>query len=1112
MKETRISELEIKMNVIGKMTEFFVKRTEMAALLVLLTLAIGIFSYIQLPKESLPEIVFPSITVSTVYPGASPEDVEGLLTVPIEAALGRLSDVEDLFSQSGEGLSVVTVSFTEGVDMDSKKIELDNALADVRMPEGALEPESFIFKTSEIPLISVSLVGEDLYELTEVAEAVEKDLEKLSGVDDVNVFGGAEEEIQVTVDSDMLVEEGLTLNDLSNALAAANISLPLGETSTSGNRFTLRIDETLNDLDSIRETPVLIPGREPLIIDDVAEVAYGRKKVTEFNRTFTEDGRLSNSVFLNVIRENRKDVIGTSDDVKNRLEALEGSLIPSDVDVVISRDTADLVRDDLDSVLGNALSGLIVVVLVLFLFIGFREALIVAITIPLTLMATLGTLSFFGITLNTFAVLGLIVALGLLVDNTIIVMENMDRLKRKGLDYEKAAVFGTNQVGFPITAATMTTVAAFFPLAILPGIIGAFINTIPRTIIITLLLSLAFAIAVTPSVYALVNRTVKQKTIRKKWMALSAGLLKVMLVGGLSVLAFYGEELWLGIPVIAAVFFMTLTGLKVFRDSSVQMEDYRIVKAYRNFIYNTVRSRVRMAAVVVFAAVLLASSALLFTSGRLKVAFFPQTEPSSLTINVALPSGQSLDMISEKVGEVESLLMASEHVKQFNTTIGGNEINNSVITLDLRDNDSNGFDQMDRIQTKLSEVEGADITVEAVAAGGPPVGKPIEVKFVGDSILANKEAADTFTDLLQDTEGVFNIEQSQAEGSSELLLDIDMNRAAELGMNPIYIASQLRDYTEGIVATSRTENGVQTDVRVMVIPQLIDGRDQSDNLGESDSTTAGAVLQGIQIKTPLGVFVALDEVVDIKASTGISGITRENGNRTVTVTADLRNGYNASEVMDGLKASMAEAVIDDSVAVNYDGEAAGISESFNDLFRSMILAVFLVFMILTIQFGSIKQPFIILSTVPMALIGVLYGLAATGNEFGFYAFMALVSLVGIAVNDAIVLIDYMNYLRKQGVPFYDAVAEAGRTRFNPVLATTMTTIGGILPLSFKNAYYAQFGFALIFGLLVTTMLTLVMIPVFYSVFEGKKVRKSQRNSNDTAAEEVDLDSSHIPAA
>ncbi len=1071
----------MKKNLIGRVALLFVKRFELTVLLIGMISLLGVVSLILLPKESLPEIVFPTLTVQTVYPGANPVDVEQLVTEPLEARLSGLDDVTDLVSSSNYGFSFITVSFEESVDIDQKKVELDSVISDVRLPESASDPVTSTFKTSEIPLISLSLAGDyDLYELTEYADVVKNELSRIPGVENVLVFGGSEREFQVDLDAEKLSQAGLTTNDIVMTLQGDNVNFPLGDVQVGNENYSIRVDESYTSIGDIGDTLIINPLGESYRLDELGQVIDGNKAVTEFNRSYTKDAGLGNSIFLSVIRQNRSDVIGTSDRVKETLEGAVGSLIPSDISVVISRDTAVQVDDDLSSIQSNALSGLFVVILVLFLFIGFRESLIVSITIPLTLLATLGVLSFVGITLNTFAILGLIVALGLLVDNTIIVMENMDRLKGKGLSIKDAAVFGTNQVGYPIASATLTTVAAFFPLAILPGIIGAFINTIPRTIIITLVTSLLLAVSITPSVYHFVFKTFRKDKKVSRGMLIAGKVMKLLFVVLLSVFAFYGEEVWIGIPIIASVFFLTAIFIKEFftgKDAifmkKVEGRENKILNGYQSFMTDLTKSRIKMSFVLLIAIGILASSSMLIANGSLKIAFFPETEPRSVALEIVTKPGTGLMQTSEIISEIESILMEEPAVKQFNTTVGGNEVNSGMITLDLNP-EFDGFKSVEEIRQSLSGVEDAEISFEAQGAGGPPVGKPIEVKIIGDDIEVNKTLAKEYEDALSKIEGAYNIQNSMKDGASQLIYDIDEDKAKEVGLSTGYIALELNRLIDGQVATTVNNNGELIDVRVSL---------QDKSVTDIDK---------LQLTTPMGQIVDASDFISIREAVGVSGINREDGNRVITLSADLEQGYNAGESLEIFKKSVAAIDIPKNTIVDYGGESAGINESFGDLFRSMIIAIFLVFIILTIQFGSVKQPFAIIMTIPMALIGVLYGLYFTGNEFGFYAFMALVSLVGIAVNDAIVLIDYMNYLRSQGSAFFEAIGEAVRTRFNPVLATTMTTIGGILPLSFKNSYYAQFGYALIFGLLVTTLMTLVIIPIMYSLLEGGKDRKALR--------------------
>jgi len=1035
-----IKELNIKKNIIGKTAKLFVDRFELTVLLIGMITLLGIVSLIFLPKESLPEIVFPTLTVQTVYPGANPVDVEKLVTEPLESRLGSLDDVTDVSSSSNYGFSFITVSFEENVDIDKKKAELDGALSDVQLPDKALEPVSSTFNTSEIPLISLSLTGNySLFDLTEYAEIVRTQLERVSGVDSVLIFGGSEREFQVSLNSEKLNEAKLTSDDVIRSLQGDNVSFPLGEVQLSEEQFTLRIDESFTGAQDIEKTIVVNNLGQAYFITDLGAVIDGNKAVTEFNRSYTKDSGLGNSVFISVIRQNRSDVIGTSNNVKETVNNAVGTLIPSDLSVVISRDTAVQVQDDLNSIQSNALSGLLVVILVLFLFIGFRESIIVSITIPLTLLGTLSVLSFVGITLNTFAILGLIVALGLLVDNTIIVMENMDRLRNKGLSVKDAAISGTNQVGYPIASATLTTVAAFFPLAILPGIIGAFINTIPRTIIITLVTSLILAVSITPSVYHFVFKFFSKEKELNKWAQITAKIMKLIFAATLSIVAFAGKGVWIGVPIIATTFFVTALFIKEFvANKGSETDSNWFIRGYQELMTDLTKSRLKMTFVILIAIGVLVSSTMLIANGSLKIAFFPETEPSSLQLQISTKPGTGLEETGNIISGIEEILIDQETVAQFNTTVGGNETNAGVINLDIKP-EYDGFDSVEEIRESLAQVTAAEITYQAQGAGGPPVGSPIEIKIVGNNLEANKILSDEYASVLAGLDGTYNIENSIKDGSSQLLFDIDEEKAKDYGLSTGFIAFSLNKLIDGEIATSVNQNGELIDVRV--------------SLEDADVTN----LDTLEITTPFGTAVTANEFITIRESVGISGVSRQDGNRVITLTSDLDQGFNASETLEIFQSRVEEIELPQGTTIDYGGESAGITESFGDLFRSMIIAIFLVFIILTVQFSSVKQPLAILMTIPMALIGVLYGLYITGNEFGFYAFMALVSLVGIAVNDAIVLIDYMNYLRKEGMPFFESIGEAVKTRFNPVLATTLTTIGGVLPLSFKNSYYAQFG-------------------------------------------------------
>lgn len=1058
-------EKKIKINIFGKAAKLFIDQFQLTLLLMMLIVAIGIVGLLTLPKESLPEIVFPAITIQTLYPGASPEDVEALVTEKIENKVKDLDDIDTVESETGFGISVVTVTFQESVDIDRKKIEVDNNLRELAFPDGVFDPASFVFSTSEIPLMNISVAGDyDLASLTAFAELIQNEVEGVAGVDSVTIDGTVAEEIEVVLNELEMMKYGISFAKVRDAIQSKNFDAPLGELSLNDTRYNLRVKESYESLEEIENTQI----QEGIYIKDIGYVTDGFAPITSYNRTFIRgiDDKAKASVFLTVSRKVNSDVISSSEGVKKLLSESQGTLYPEDLTVYVSNDLAVNVNSDLEKIQSSAWSGLLVVIIVLFLFIGIKESMIVATTIPLSLLGTLGVLNLFGITFNTFAVLGLIVALGLLVDNSIIVMENIDRLSKKNFTPIDAAYYGANQVGYPVSSATMTTLAAFFPLAILPGILGAFVSTIPITIMITITVSLLVSLLITPSLSARILRGKKRGIKFPKWLRVA---LSVSIVAGLSYIAF----LDIGSMTITYVMVAVFSLLMFFRSlggSERGLEESKLTLRYSQFIRWIAIKKWRGALVLLIGLLSLVASFSTFATGALKIAFFPVNEPTSLTITIDTVGGMTLDNTDAIIREIEDKLYQVDTIKQFNTTVGGSEIDRAVISVELDVTDFSGFESRERIEGALGMIPGAIVNIQGIASG-PPVGKPLELQIIGDDLRASTDFADEIFNYIATIDGVYNIESSVSVGVPQLVFDINDYKALTYGISPIQVSNHLRGELNGVEAATFNKDGEEIDIVIRRNIDLVDSLEKVENL---------------YIPTATGNMVPLSSIADIEEVGGISEISRKNGERIISVSADLKEGYNINNVVTRIKNSYPDNDIPQGVKLKYSGDVEGIEQNFGNLLQSMILAVFLVFIILTVQFKSIGQPFIILSTLPMAFIGVIWGLIITGNEFGFYAFMGLVALIGIAVNDAIVLIDYINYLRLEGMSVSEAIMEAGKTRFNPVLATTLTTISGVLPLAFKEAYYAQFSFALIFGLMVTTLLTLIFIPTIYSLFNRKK--------------------------
>lgn len=1079
-KDDRITiELHRPKNFLGKISDYFISNFQMAILVVLMLVTVGIFGALTLPKESLPEIVFPAITIQTIYFGAGPEDVESLVTDKIEKKIKDLEGIDNITSDSNFGFSFVTVTYKEGVNINQNKIELDNALREIDFPEGVQDPSSNIFKTSEIPLMEISVAGPySIFTLTQLSEDIKDAIEGVKGVDSVDVYGGLSRQIQILLKPVKMIELGITQNDIQNAIKGLNVSVPIGEADLNGVRYTIRVDESLTTIDQIQNILVRTANGTQILLKSLAEVIDTSEPITSFNKTYVRDGsnQTFSSVSLQVTRKASSDVIGSSDSIKKLLETKKGILYPDDLKLTVVNDLSESVSKDIGNIQDSALSGLIVVIIVLFLFIGIKEALIVSITIPLSLLGTMGILNFFNITFNTFAILGLIVALGLLVDNSIIVMENIDRLKKLGFNVKEAASIGTNQVTFPLLASTSTTVAAFFPLAILPGILGDFISTIPITIIITLIVSLTVSILITPAIASRILKDGKKKFSHK---GSSIGkLILVAIVAGSSYYAFAnnGRAILLGLT--GMTFFTILIVIKLWSKKEIT-EESKFVQRYGKFIKSIVKSPKKKVLAIVIGIVVFFGSFSLFFIGALKVSFFPISEPNSVNLVVDPPGGTTLkdtEIITERVLKI---LRDNPNIAIINATIGGNEIDKAQISAAFVSKDElteSGFEVLEGIEGQIKKIPGAQITVSGVAAG-PPVGKAIDINLMGEDIEGSKKLAETYAKALNEIEGVYNVDVSAKTGVMQYLINIREMKAQTYGLTSSSIAQQLRGCITGVTVT--TIRSQREDVDVVIKKKEAILKDIQN-------------IQNLYVTSSNGEKIPISSLVDFVEIAGLSSIKHDSGERIITISADLKKDFNVNDVVDIFKEKTSDDQIPKGIKVDFGGDVAGIQDNFISLFQSMILAIFLVFIILTIQFKSIAQPFIILTTIPMALIGVMWGLVLTGNDFGFYSFMGIVALVGIAVNDAIVLIDYMNYLRSEGIEKNEAIVKAGMTRFNPVFATTLTTISGVLPLAFKEATYAQLSFSIIFGLLVTTVITLVFIPIVYSIIEGYKEKYTKK--------------------
>lgn len=1069
-KLEHIPELKAKQNLLGHIAEFSINRYRIAYLIILGIVLSGVLAYLAIPRESMPEVALPYANIVVIYPGASPEDVESLVTDKIESKLSGIEDIKEVKSRSYAGYSNVDIKFEFGVDTEIKKTEIINVINRIDFPTEVETPDVMFYSSSNESVLGINLYGEySPYQLSKAAQDIQERLELVSGVEKVKIMGDVQREIHIYVDPLKLMNYGLSVSELQQSLTQSNFKLPVGDSNLNGTYYNLRVDESFESIEEIEKQVIRNRNGELLLLKDIAEITDSHEKSNQRSQIYIKNANFKegsvSSIYLSVTRSSGADVLGVCNAVKNVLESGKGTLYPKNMNVYYWNDRSIDVESDLSNVVQNALSGLLIVVSVLFLFIGIRESVIVSLVIPLTLLTTITYLNARGMSMNGLTILALIVSLGLLVDNAIVIMENIDRLRIYGVDRVTAAKSATNQVAPAIFASTMTTIAAFVPLFGLPGDAGEFIKIIPETIIVALAVSLLVSLTITPTLCS--RYLPKVKVLKKKTMGVKRAA--VLLVAAASYYAFSQN----GMPSIMAIAASAIFGigmcLRQFKFENKTFEESKLIQWYEGMIRQIVTSKKEKLKMIVAGFVLVVICIATIPLGLLKISFFPTDNVNAITVGIETPYGATLEETYQVTENVESILYTIPEITNFGSVIGGRNPQFSNVNIELLDKterDRHVTEIIDELRERFEEVPGATIYASPLDNNPGGGGRPFQLYIKGSNINELKGAGLEMIKVLKNIPGIINPTVNLQDGIPQLKADINKTKAIAMGLNPQQIAMEIRAYVNGINAGTYIEDQNEFDIVIKSSQQWIESMDE---------------IYKIHFTAMDGTRVPVDAVANFKIEKGVAVILHKDYNRIAVVSADVDTEANLSQIMDQFMNEFDQSSLPSGVALEVGGEEAETNESFLGMLQGMVIAMILVFIILAVQFNSIIQPFIILLTLPMALIGVISGLLLTGNTFGFYAFMGLVALVGIVVNDAIVLVDYTNYLKKNGYAQIDAIVEAGKTRFIPVFATSITTIGGILPLAAKNAYYGQLGFGIVFGLMVATIMTLGYIPIFYSI-------------------------------
>jgi HAE1 family hydrophobic/amphiphilic exporter-1 len=1093
-----IPEIKQEKNFLGKISSWLIDRYRVVYLMIILIIGAGLFSYNQMPKESFPDIEINYLFVTTIYPGASVQDVESLVTDVVESAIEGVEGLDKATSTTGAGYSQVILEFEENTDMNQAKLDVQTVINDIRFTDGVMDPNVIQMETGEIPIMNFTLTGDyDLVEIDGYAEALQSEFEALPGVKNVEVSGGKEREIRVSIDQNLLYEYGITTNTIFNALAGSNVQLPLGDSNLDHINYSLRVDESFKTLDELKSIVLTSGPGGTVFLSDVSVVTDNYKTPDSEAYTYTKEFSLSEKatpvITMSLYRETGADIIGISESIKALIEEGRGFVFPEDLSVIITSDESDQVAESLDTVLSSALGGLLVVIAVLFVFIGLNESLIVALVIPLSLLISLIVMNFGGITINNISLVAFVIALGLLVDNAIVVMENIDRFRDKGLDRITAAKIGSNQVGPAVMAASITTVGAFIPLALQGGMMGQMISILPKTLIITILASFVVSIGVTPN---LSSRLLSKYKNEDKKHSKGRDIVSIIFVFLLTFIAFMDHwkiTLW---SVGLSIAFAGIMVLKIlFRDRKdkdrLEGKDHKTyIDHYIKWLQPFFDSKLKRWSVFMVAFVVLVLAIATIPMGILEMELFPEEEPNSASIEVVAPEGYLLSDTYQITKFVEAELYKMVDLESFDIVVGGNKKNEATITVNFLDTEirqNSGYESVDYLRDMVKTIPGADFNVSSQSSMGPMTsGSDISVGVQGENLTELNAVANQYLAILETIEGVDSPTVSSKDGVKEITVEIDKNKAAYYGLNPGGIASDLRQRISGLTVGSYKEAGEAYDITIYYDENPLNSVEEFDT---------------IFFTNQMGQKVPFSEVASLSFAEGMARIDHEDGLKVVTVFSNVENGYNATLIGEAFNEKIAAIPLPTGVEVASGGEFRDTQEQVSTMLMSFMVAIFIVYMVLVIQFNSFQQPFVILMSVPFSLIGIIFGLIVTGNNLGVYAMMGIVALVGIAVNDAIVLLDFANYQRKMGMTIKEAVTDAVKIRFLPVIATSLTTMGGVLPLALYNESFSQLGFAIVFGLFASTILTLLVIPLIYFMMESSSNnRKMKRKAKKMAVE------------
>lgn len=1019
---------------------FFIEKHHFTVLLGAVLVFAGTYAVITIPKESSPEVQIPVGVITTTLPGASAEDVERLVTDKIEDQVIGLAQVNKVTSNSSNGISSVTVEFDANADIDKSiqllKDEVDKAKPD--LPEEAGDPNVTDVNFADQPILIASISGNlSAEEITALGKQAADELDRIPGVSKVTVSGAPDRQVQVIVQADKLRQFGLSLSDVSSAIRASGIAAPAGTITVDGVTYSVRLSTGLTEPEDVANIALAGPGGTPLTLSQVADVRDGLANPDTYSRVSIEGSPSAPALTLAVFKNRGGNIVETGTLLKEKLKEMESTTLAG-TKSVITYDAAKDVAKDLSELTRAGMETIVLVMIVLLATLGWREAVVAALSVPLSFLIAFIGMQAAGNTINFVSLFSLILAIGILVDTGIVMVEAIHTRLVKYGDAKKATLAAIHEYAWPLTAGTFTTIAVFIPLFFLSGVTGKFIASIPFTVIFVLLASIFVALGLVPllamhTLRAELSKTeARQEHLNERAMRWYEGFLRKILGNRKAENRF--------LAVILGLFFVAL---------------------------------------------------MLPAVGAVQAVFFPSGDADLIAIEIEKPQGTELAETDLSVREVEEILYQDARIESFVTEVGGgSSFTQSGLTgskaANISINLKEGHEPVERIvtdlRTKLATVTSARITV-SFPEGGPPSGKPISVTFHGDDLGELATVVERAAALLSDTKGAMAVTTSTKDSNAEFVVSLDTAKAAERGVSPAAVADTLRTALYGAKATS-----VRTGKDDVEVWTKLDLNPNYKDPSELTHTTIESV-RDLQVQGSKGP-VQLGSIATVRIAPANAAIRHEDGTREVTLTADVASGYAATAVTSEFVNAMKKNPLPEGVTMKVGGETEDVNKSFAEMGIALLAGSALMLAILILEFNSFRHSFYLLAIIPLSLIGVLVGLMLTGQPLSFPSMLGVIALAGVIINHAIILMDSIARIGRErpGQTLTDVVVEAATSRLRPIVLTTITTVVGMIPLSLVSALWGPLAISIMFGLSFSMVLTLVVIPVLYHRWPGKAVR------------------------